>query len=36
MSDELGLHRIGNPDPQRVAVSLHRMYFLVKELWRKR
>jgi hypothetical protein len=24
MSDELGLHKISNPDPQRLAVSLHR------------
>ena len=26
MSDELGLHRICNPDPERVAVSLHRKF----------
>ena len=25
MSDQLGLHRISNPDPNNVAVSLHRM-----------
>lgn len=24
MSDQLGLHRISNPDPENVAVSLHR------------
>ena len=24
MSDELGLHKISNPDPDNVAVSLHR------------
>lgn len=23
MSDQLGLHRISNPDPKNVAVSLH-------------
>lgn len=25
MSDDLGLHKISNPDPENVAVSLHRM-----------
>jgi len=24
MSDDLGIHKISNPDPQDVAVSLHR------------
>jgi cysteine dioxygenase len=24
MSDDLGLHKISNPDPENVAVSLHR------------
>ena len=24
MSDDLGLHKISNPDPEKVAVSLHR------------
>ena len=24
MSDELGLHKISNPDPEKLAVSLHR------------
>ncbi len=24
MADELGLHKISNPDPERLAVSLHR------------
>jgi cysteine dioxygenase len=24
MADELGLHKISNPDPENVAVSLHR------------
>jgi cysteine dioxygenase len=23
MSDDLGLHKVGNPDPERFAVSLH-------------
>jgi len=26
MSDELGLHKISNPDRENVAVSLHRKY----------
>jgi hypothetical protein len=26
MSDELGLHKISNPDPENVAVSLHREF----------
>lgn len=26
MADELGLHRISNPDPDNLAVSLHREY----------
>lgn len=25
MSDDLGLHKITNPDPEELAVSLHRM-----------
>ena len=25
MSDELGLHKISNPDPDNFAISLHRM-----------
>jgi cysteine dioxygenase len=28
MSDELGLHKISNPNLERMAVSLHRMYCL--------
>jgi cysteine dioxygenase len=28
MSDDLGLHKISNPDPDTVAVSLHRTYFI--------
>lgn len=24
ISDEIGLHRISNPDPENIAVSLHR------------
>jgi cysteine dioxygenase len=28
MSDDLGLHRISNPDPENVAVSLHRKSLL--------
>lgn len=28
MSDDLGLHKISNPDPQNVAVSLHRMSYI--------
>lgn len=26
MADELGIHKIYNPDPERLAVSLHRKY----------
>jgi cysteine dioxygenase len=26
MADELGLHKISNPDSENVAVSLHRMF----------
>lgn len=29
MSDDLGLHRISNPDPEHVAVSLHRKSVLI-------
>ncbi|OJJ04083.1 hypothetical protein ASPVEDRAFT_43532 [Aspergillus versicolor CBS 583.65] len=29
MSDKLGLHKIHNPDPNNVAISLHRMYSVV-------
>jgi cysteine dioxygenase len=28
MSDDLGLHKISNPDPENVAVSLHRMSYV--------
>lgn len=28
MSDDLGLHKISNPDPENIAVSLHRMSYL--------
>ena len=28
MRDELGLHRISNPDPDNFAVSLHREHFM--------
>lgn len=29
MADQLGLHRISNPDERNVAVSLHCEFFLV-------
>jgi len=28
MSDELGLHKISNSDPERLAVSLHRKCYM--------
>lgn len=34
MADELGLHKVSNPDPEKMAVSLHCMYFY--SLFRKR
>lgn len=33
MSDEIGLHRVHNPHPTQVAVSLHRKNMLLPSQW---